>query len=647
MKLIRIGTDCSGIEAPIQALKKMKINFSHEFACEIDKHARESIKANYKPKFLFEDMTKKRKLPDIDMYVCGFPCFVKGSKVLTDIGYTNIEDVTIDNKLLTHTGKFQSIVNKQIKEYTGEIYRIRCKYSPYEIKCTPEHPFYVKRDNKEQWIDANKITSKDYIGIPINNNSVIPKFEFQKKINAFKSKIIKVILDNKDQWFMMGYFLGDGWVEDTKKKDGRCMYKIRFAINNEQEEYVTGRIKNVLNITDKKCDTGKCKKFGCVNMEYYNILKHFGKYAKGKKIPEWVHDAPIDYIKEFILGYKTADGCDLKNKISYTTISYNIAFGIQRLYSKLGICCSVNYSKTPSTCIIEGRTVNQSDTYILRITKEYQRMQNSFKIENGYIWFKIKEINKNILENINVYNFEVEKDNSYCVQNAIVHNCQTFSTAGSRKGMGDPRGTIFYDCLKVIKTKKPKIFVLENVKGLLSHDKGETFKVIMKNLNKLKEYTIHYKVLNTKDYGIPQNRERVFIVGLKTSEMKYEFKFPKKKKMKKIKDYIDEKIKHKDEPLNFAKKSLKKSEAIFVDLVWINMVSHKSYSLYSPTITCNTRLWCVPKTRFATIKELLSLQGFTKSFKQVVSDKQMTRQIGNSMSINVLIILFKCIFKCF
>ena len=92
--------------------------------------------------------------------------------------------------------------------------------------------------------------------------------------------------------------------------------------------------------------------------------------------------------------------------------------------------------------------------------------------------------------------------------------CQTFSTAGERKGFGDPRGTIFYYCLKVIKTKKPKYFILENVKGLVNHDNGKTFKTILNCLKKLKIYNIYHNVLNTKDYGIPQNRERIFIVGV-------------------------------------------------------------------------------------------------------------------------------------
>ena len=74
--MLRIGTDCSGIEAPIQALKQLGIPFEHKWACEIDHYARRSILANYQPEIIYEDITKRNhsELPDIDIYVCGFPC---------------------------------------------------------------------------------------------------------------------------------------------------------------------------------------------------------------------------------------------------------------------------------------------------------------------------------------------------------------------------------------------------------------------------------------------------------------------------------------------------------------------------------------------------------------------------------------------
>ena len=110
--------------------------------------------------------------------------------------------------------------------------------------------------------------------------------------------------------------------------------------------------------------------------------------------------------------------------------------------------------------------------------------------------------------------------------------CQAFSMAGKRKGFDDTRGTLFYDALRYLKEHKPRYFIAENVKGLLSHDNSKTFQTIIDCLAKTTNYQmslmpfdnlgyhIHYKVLNTKDFGIPQNRERIFIIGIRDEEMK-------------------------------------------------------------------------------------------------------------------------------
>lgn len=90
--------------------------------------------------------------------------------------------------------------------------------------------------------------------------------------------------------------------------------------------------------------------------------------------------------------------------------------------------------------------------------------------------------------------------------------CQAFSVAGKRKGFDDTRGTLFFEIARVLKDKRPRYFLLENVKGLLSHNKGETFQTILEVLSDL-GYYVQWTVLNSKDFGVPQNRERIFIEG--------------------------------------------------------------------------------------------------------------------------------------
>lgn len=90
--------------------------------------------------------------------------------------------------------------------------------------------------------------------------------------------------------------------------------------------------------------------------------------------------------------------------------------------------------------------------------------------------------------------------------------CQAFSVAGSRRGFNDTRGTLFFEIARIAQEKKPRLLLLENVKGLLSHDQGRTFRTIISTLDEL-GYDCQWQVLNSKNFGVPQNRERVFIVG--------------------------------------------------------------------------------------------------------------------------------------
>ena len=130
--------------------------------------------------------------------------------------------------------------------------------------------------------------------------------------------------------------------------------------------------------------------------------------------------------------------------------------------------------------------------------------------------------------------------------------CQAFSMAGKRRGFDDTRGTLFYDALRYLKQHKPRYFIAENVKGLLSHNLGKTFQTIIDCLAKTINYQysilpfdnlgyhIHYKVLNTKDFGIPQNRERIFIVGIR-DDSDNNFRFPKEIPLKiKLKDILQD-----------------------------------------------------------------------------------------------------------
>lgn len=368
------------------------------------------------------------------------PCFVRGTKVLTENGYKNIEDVCIEN-VYTHNGNFCPVIKNMKRTYSGQLYKIRPKYSPHDIVCTPEHPFYVRKfivknrfkidgiekrnvvftDNAE-FLQAKELINQNYfLGMKIEEKEIIPEF----LLNNVMTK-----LDNPNFWWMMGLFVGDGWlVSSTHGNYHRD--RIYFVIANHQiAEYLPKLLNVIPNLIYASTEPG-CKKYYATNHSVANILKLFGKYAKHKKIPNFVHEGPKYLITEFLNGYVCADGCKRKSSVNestrLTTISYNLGFSIQRLYLKLGFIGSLNFSNREGKThkFPNGKTCNINNAYFYEVYKIKRRSDYSF-IENGYAWFTIRNIEIENVANTDVYNLSVANDNSYIVNNIAVHNCYGF-----------------------------------------------------------------------------------------------------------------------------------------------------------------------------------------------------------------------------
>jgi DNA (cytosine-5)-methyltransferase 1 len=236
--------------------------------------------------------------------------------------------------------------------------------------------------------------------------------------------------------------------------------------------------------------------------------------------------------------------------------------------------------------------------------------------------------------------------------------CQAFSIAGRRGGFEDTRGTLFFDVARIIKEKQPKAFLLENVKGLTHHDRGKTFATIMHTLEHDLGYTVSAKLLNAKDYGVPQKRERIYIVGFKKE---VDFQFPKPKKLqKRVKDimeenevsskyylsntYVNTLIRHKDrhekKGNGFGYKIIDHND--IANTIVVGGMGKERNLLIDDRLTD-----FIPKTnikgeinrkfiRKMTPREWARLQGFPDRFKIPVSDAQAYKQFGNSVSVPVI-----------
>ena len=194
------------------------------FANDMVEMSKKAYDANFNHKLFLKDINDidVKTIPNHSILTGGFPCFIAGTKVLTSDCYKNIEDVNLSDKLITHTGKSQDILNLQQKDFSGILYNIKIKYHGEIISCTPEHPFYVREQNKKwnnelrkydylysepQWITAEKLHKKCYFGMVINTKSEIPEFTFTQKINQNNTKEVTIKLDKPEYWYLMGYFI--------------------------------------------------------------------------------------------------------------------------------------------------------------------------------------------------------------------------------------------------------------------------------------------------------------------------------------------------------------------------------------------------------------------------------------------------------
>jgi len=218
--------------------------------------------------------------------------------------------------------------------------------------------------------------------------------------------------------------------------------------------------------------------------------------------------------------------------------------------------------------------------------------------------------------------------------------CQSFSIIGKRLGIRDTRGTMFFEVEKILKEKHPYAILLENVKQLVTIDQGETFSTMLKKLKDL-GYFVHWKVLNALDYGWPQKRERVIIVGFKQN---HPFEFPVKvTERKKLEELLepDDKVDQKHFISDRVKQKLigKVTKKYNYATIWHeNKSGNIGVHDYSCALRANASYsyLLVNGIRRPTPREMLRLMGFPDSFKIVVSDSAIRKQAGNSVVVPVI-----------
>lgn len=334
-------------------------------------------------------------------------CFLKDSLVLTNNGYVPIQNLTIEDKVYTHKGNWEKIKSIYSYKYNGLIYYISCQSNTKYIKTTPEHPFYVIEKNNigsiPYWCKAEELNKDHVLCLPINKNQKLIKLNKDDYCNYCNNSCINQ--HNKDityeDCYFFGYFLKTGTYNNKNEYFISIYDSDLVFINNYYDYLETVSEHSPFNITNtdiNDMNNRNYTKFKITDYNYYSYLRAFGNKKFNKTIPEWIVNLPHKYLTYFIKGF------NINNKNKFLVRSKKLAYTLQRIFAKLNLYLSITFLP------------KKRNSYSLKLIK------NSNLIDENFQYFPIKSIiSKTHITD--VYNMEVENDNSYIVQNIAVHNC--------------------------------------------------------------------------------------------------------------------------------------------------------------------------------------------------------------------------------
>lgn len=506
----------SGIGAFEKALQRLDIPVELVGYSEVDKYAIKSYQAIWgEDKINLGDVTQinEKTLPkDIDLITYGFPCVPKGFKVKTIEGYKKIEDISANDMVLTHNNHYQKVVitMNRLSDHINIIKGVGC----YNLSVTDEHPIYTYRNNDFCWVKAKNLTIVDKIVYNINTNNYRKEY-------------------SNDTLWLLGRYCADGYMENHSK------HRPIFCIGSHKIEEFESHIvdfKYVINHSKRSC-----VEYKFLDDELYTLIKEFGTGALEKQIPNWIVDLPSEQLRYFLDGYLSGDGHKRRDRklTMFCTINENMFLSLQEIIIKV-------HHVVPTVSV---RTDNRKETYSNTYNAQFSLNPKNQLIIDNKILVDIKSIER-IEQDIEVFNFEVENDNSYTVNNVIVHNCQDISLAGKTKGFYDEEGNrtrsgLFFEALRIIEHTQPKVAIAENVKNLTGKKFKKEFEIVLSSLEEA-GYNNYWQVLNAKHYGVPQNRERVFIISIRKDVDTGLFQFPEKIPLiKRLKDILEPSVEEK------------------------------------------------------------------------------------------------------
>ncbi|MBQ7439766.1 MAG: hypothetical protein IJV28_07315 [Paludibacteraceae bacterium] len=374
-----------------------------------------------------------------------FNCFPAGSMVWTAAGYKNIEDVTCYDHVLTHTGKYQRVIRTK---KTNKFDFCKIKISGCEdflvTSCTPflvrkKHGFSTHEGGKSvrkswlgdaEWVKAENLTSEYRVGIRINQNEIIPKWDgcvysnhnSYGVTNSWVENELSQYLDNGDFWWLIGRYFGDGNITKVADEGKKQIFGVDICCAADEINEIAP-IAERLGLKMRTRTQGTTSHFFLASKELWEFLAQFGFGATEKSITPFILDLPDCHLKRFVDGYLSADGhyYDDAGEWKFTTVSRNLAYGMERCILKArGVVCCI--TTRDNNKVILGRKVNAHKAYQLSFKGGYNEKRSQYKIEDGICWVNVRNVEKQKAVQTTCYSLTVANDESYTVSNVIVHS---------------------------------------------------------------------------------------------------------------------------------------------------------------------------------------------------------------------------------
>jgi DNA (cytosine-5)-methyltransferase 1 len=412
-----------------------------------------------------------------DLVIGGPPCFPAETLVLTARGHVSIGEVRTGDLVLTHRGRWRRVLATGSKVADTIMVRGQCA----TVETTAEHPFW-SRSISSRWNNLKRSYERVWAG-----PEWLPAADLARKGWAIPSACEPLAVPEvpgwqhgmgADFWWLVGRWLGDGWVR--RLVSDSCSPTCRTAVKSDGNALV------------------------------YWLTSNFGEGAAAKHLPGWAFGMATEHRAALLAGYVSADGHTRTStgEQGATTTSKALAVGLMNLVTGLGNTPTLYFVPRPAEYVIEGRQVTQQSWWQVR----WRGVKtNQVRRTDGHLWTQVREV-KPGRPNVPVYNLEVEEDNTYTADGIVVHNCQGFSVAG-RMDPDDPRSRHVFNFLDVVALVRPRAFVMENVAALARNRRWSDV-IAQLAASAGQDYDVRLIVLNASHWGVPQARERMFLVGL-------------------------------------------------------------------------------------------------------------------------------------